>query len=126
LQFGWDKQRIVLTGDRVAASAKDSEHCYLVKSQRKQDQLAEVVKAFAIELNADEIMSRCTACGGALMDSIFSLDTLPAGCTVPEGTARVHDRFWVCSVCRKCFWQGDQYTHALTSLTKRLLAMQTY
>jgi uncharacterized protein len=120
LQLGREQQRVVLTGDRVAASARDSEHCFLVKSQHKHDQLAEVVKAFSIKLSADAIMSRCTACGGDLMSSVFTFDELPTGCTVPEGTNRNHDRFWVCNSCRKVFWQGEQYANALASLTKRL------
>lgn len=124
LKRGWSEQRVVLTVDRVAASARDAEHCYLVRAQGKREQLAEVVKRFAIDVCAGDIMSRCTSCSAALFDRTFTAAELPATCTVPSGIASKHERFWVCSACSKTYWQGQQYVNALDALTVRLASLR--
>lgn len=64
LKLGLTDQRVVLTGDRVVPRASNSQHVYLVKATNKKEQLAEIVKAFGIDLDTAGIMSRCNDCAG--------------------------------------------------------------
>ena len=105
------------------ATGRDSAHVYLVHESKKREQLTEVVKAFGIVLNADDIMSRCTYCGGTFLDAPLRFDELPPQSSVPTGVRELHDEFWVCSVCSKVFWQGGQYDNAVAQLTQRCVRL---
>lgn len=120
------EQRVVLTCDKVVVCAQYSGSVYLLKGINKKAQFAEVVRAFSLSLKPDSIMSRCNECGGSLVDKIFKADELPAGHmrdNIPAGVKAEYDEFWVCSVCAKIFWQGNQYQSAVEHLTQRIEAL---
>lgn len=119
LEVGIAEQRLVLTGDRAVIAMRDAAHAYLVRASAKKEQLAEVVAAFDIVLREEDIMSRCTHCGGDFLDRPLPFDELPPGCSVPAGVKEAVDAFWVCRRCCKAFWQGGQYASAVRSLTQR-------
>lgn len=123
LELGIAEQRLVLTGDRQVLQQRDCAHVYLVHAIKKKDQLGEVVAKFAIVLDTRDIMSRCTHCGGSFLPRPLRFAELPPECSVPEGVHNKFDEFWVCGVCKKAFWQGGQYDHAVQQLTKRCVAL---
>lgn len=92
---------------------------YVVAAQKKAAQLKEVVQAFSILLDPKDIMSRCTFCGGHFMARALQLDELPPECSVPVGIKDFHDEFWVCALCAKVFWRGQQYQSSVWNLTAR-------
>ena len=121
LRIGIDEQRLVLTRDTSVPSQRDSGHVYLVSAVKKAEQLAEVVSAFQIPLDAADIMTRCTFCGGEFLPGTRTFQELPEASEVrvrPEVQA-YHNEFWVCSLCSKVFWKGDQFKSAVRNLTAR-------
>ena len=117
------EQRVLLTCDKVVVCAQYSGSVHLLKGINKKTQFAEVVRAFALALKRDSIMSRCNDCGACLVDKIFRADELPAGHikdNIPAGVIAEYDQFWVCSVCAKIFWQGNQYHSAVEHLSQRI------
>jgi uncharacterized protein with PIN domain len=119
LELGIAEQRLVLTSDKQVLLQRDCAHVYLVAAPKKKDQLTEVIREFGITLDASKIMSRCTYCGGDFLDRPLAFAELPPECSVPEGVHENYNSFYVCSCCKKVFWQGGQYDHALQQLTKR-------
>jgi uncharacterized protein with PIN domain len=118
-QLGIEEQRVVLTGDTSVVSMRDCLHVYVVAADKKAAQLREVIQAFRILLDPKNIMSRCTFCGGHFMAHTLRLDELPTVCSVPVGMKDLHDEFWVCAMCAKVFWRGQQYQSAVQNLTAR-------
>jgi uncharacterized protein len=119
LDIGRAEQRLVLTADRLVRQQRDSNHVYLVQAKSKREQFEEVVRMFRIELHPEQIMSRCTFCGGTFGGSTVRFEDLPVECTVPEAVKELHSEFWVCTGCQKVFWQGDQYKSSMQNLTQR-------
>ena len=119
LAVGTAEQRLVLTGDRLVLRMRGSEHAYLVRAKDKRAQLREVLSTFGVQLDPAQIMSRCTFCGGTFGERTMTFAELPAACTVPEAVRGLHDEFWVCTGCRKVFWQGEQYESAMRNLSNR-------
>jgi uncharacterized protein len=124
IQKASEEQRVVLTADKVLLHARYSDHVYVLRAQTKKEQLAEVVRAFRLDLDAGTIMTRCNECGGTLVDRIFGPHDLPDPSCVPSGVLRDYTEFWVCSVCGKVFWQGKQYESAMTHLCQRIENMK--
>ena len=126
LEQGVQEQRLVLTSDRGVMAMRDSAHVLLVETNEKRGQLAEVVQALDIQLSPRDIMSRCTACGGALIDRPFAFEELPAASIETftkqgtlDGLREAVSKFWVCARCSKAFWKGGQYANAMRQLTAR-------
>jgi hypothetical protein len=119
LDVGREEQRLVLTADRLVLQLRESDHVYIVRAKDKRAQFEEVVRTFSVDLDPEQIMSRCTYCGGTFGVSTVRFEDLPSECTVPEGVRELHDEFWVCTGCGKVFWQGEHYKNALQNLTKR-------
>jgi uncharacterized protein with PIN domain len=123
LAKAFQEQRVVLTCDKVVVTALSGASVYLLKGLDKKAQFTEVVKAFALELSPDSLMSRCNECGGCLVDKVFRASELPAGefrDSIPDGVIAEYNEFWQCSVCSKVFWRGKQYVSAMKHLTHRI------
>lgn len=123
IEVGTAEQRVVLTGDKYVVRQRYAEQCYLVRAKKKKDQLSEVVRAFGIELDVSQLMSRCTFCNGEFFERAMTQAELPEESAVPAGVKMLHDEFWVCKGCKKVFWQGEQYSNAIDTLSMRVGAM---
>ena len=120
------EQRLVLTSDRRVLSMRGTPHVYLVHATEKRAQLREIVHNLGVQLCAAAIMSRCTACGGGLIDRPFAFDELPRASIdtfskqgTLDGLREAVSEFWVCERCSKAFWQGGQYANAMRQLSAR-------
>mmetsp|Transcript_28961 Transcript_28961/g.81555 ORF Transcript_28961/g.81555 Transcript_28961/m.81555 type:complete len:472 (-) Transcript_28961:82-1497(-) len=103
--------RLILTADRALFRKLAGYPTYLVAAQGKQRQLQEVASAFGIEMDDDDLLSRCCKCNGEfrLLSSAEA-----AARVMVEIVARFPDReYWECTGCGHHFWQGTQYERAL-------------
>lgn len=101
-----DEQRILLTRDRGLLKRKAVTRGYYVRSPRPCDQLQEVVDRFDLRGRAQPF-TRCASCNGLLESASPNLiqDQLE------PGTASYYHEFWICTSCRKVYWQGSHYRH---------------
>lgn len=116
------EDRVILTADRQFVARNLSDLAYLVRAQNKHQQLDEVLQAFGLAVDPDDLLSRCPKCNGEFLPEPRDAHDLPPGHSVPQ---TVLDRnggisgqgFWVCSRCEAVFWQGCQYARAMERLT---------
>ena len=59
-----EEERIILTCDRMFIRRGYSDQAYYVRSSNKKEQLKEVLAHFQINLEADNLLSRCAKCNG--------------------------------------------------------------
>ncbi|MCO5591916.1 hypothetical protein L7F22_045909 [Adiantum nelumboides] len=92
-------------------------YAYRVKSNGKQEQLAEVVKVLNLEILEDNLLSRCNKCNGEFFPKALTpeeaLATVSGGQTFPHYAIEERVLFWQCSQCLHMYWQGKQFYRAL-------------
>ena len=110
---GADAQgRTLLTRDRALA-ARMGERGLYIASDRLEEQLRQVWRAFG--LRPDQDLARCTVCNGEL-EPMAQED---AKDKVPEGVFLINREFFRCRSCGKVYWRG---THWL-NIKKRLAVL---
>ncbi|MCO5555998.1 hypothetical protein L7F22_009542 [Adiantum nelumboides] len=84
-------------------------YAYRVKSNGKQEQLAEVVKVLNLEILEDNLLSRCNKCNGEFFPKALTpeeaLATVSGGQTIPHYAIEERVMFWQCSQCLHMYWQ---------------------
>lgn len=100
-----DDGRILLTRDKELASRAGALG-HLVRSDGLDDQLADIRKAFGLDLSGERLLSRCSLCN-AVLARIDREAAERAG--VPAAVGRRHDRFWRCPGCGRVYWPGSHY-----------------
>ena len=58
---------IVHAGSDVRKVSRYTDRGYLVRANSKREQLAEVLTAFSIKVEEDDLLSRCTRCNGTFI-----------------------------------------------------------
>lgn len=94
-------QRILLTRDQFLLRRRAVTHGYLLRSDRPDEQLAEVVRRFQLS-RCLEPFTRCPACNG-LLRAVAKADIEDR---LPPGTRRTYDRFRTCPDCGRDYWRG--------------------
>ncbi|XP_061952521.1 uncharacterized protein LOC133675224 isoform X1 [Populus nigra] len=119
LDQAYREQRVLLTRD-----AKLLRHQYLIKNQiyrvknlLKNEQLLEVIETFQLQINEDQLMSRCTKCNGRFIQKPL---TTEEAVEAAKGFQRIPDclfnknlEFWQCMECNQLYWEGTQYHNAV-------------
>jgi uncharacterized protein with PIN domain len=93
------EDRVLLTQDRRLLMRRALPRGALVRGSRPDDQLADVLDRFSLDLAP---LTRCTACGGVL-------DPVPkeeVAHLLEAGTRRTYDEFVRCRACRRVYWHG--------------------
>jgi uncharacterized protein with PIN domain len=93
------EERVLLTQDRRLLMRRALRRGALVRGSRPDDQLADVLDRFALELSP---LTRCTACGGVLAP----VDTAEVAHLLEPGTVRSYAEFVRCRSCRRVYWHG--------------------
>ncbi|KAI7838473.1 hypothetical protein COHA_007736 [Chlorella ohadii] len=106
------EQRVVLTRDRTFVAANYSDQAYLVQRDTKREQLEEVIDAFKLSVQEEDVLTRCARCNGDFIPEPLPPGLLPEGHDVPPGILATVDEYWVCSRCSGVYWQGSQYGRA--------------
>jgi hypothetical protein len=105
LNLARDEDRILLTRDKELA-ARAAGRGRLVASDILDEQLADVRRAFDLDLSGEKLLSRCSLCN-AVLSAIDRSSAEKAG--VPPQIVQRHDRFWRCPGCGQLYWPGSHY-----------------
>jgi hypothetical protein len=105
LKLAREDGRLLLTRDKELASRAGGLG-HLVQSDVLDEQLADIRKAYGLDLTGENLLSRCSLCNAVLV----SIDRDEAGkAGVPEPIAQRHRRFWRCPGCGRLYWPGSHY-----------------
>lgn len=111
--------RIFLTRDIKLASRREISHksCFVLSSQSPEEQLREISRAFGIDFQESEVLSRCPSCGAKAFQEAEreSVRDRVSG-TVMESISQ----FFECGVCFQVFWMGPKSEKAIENV-KRIL-----
>jgi uncharacterized protein with PIN domain len=94
-------ERVLLTRDRDVLKRRIVSHGYFVRADDPRDQLAEVVRRFALAGTARPF-TRCSRCNGALED----VDKARIAHRLKPLTKRYYDTFRRCRDCDRIYWRG--------------------
>lgn len=107
--------RILLTRDGRLARAAGSLGC-LVRAERLEAQLAEVVDRLGLCPDQAGWLSRCLQCNSLLEPRAPEA----VRHAVPARVFGTHDAFWACPTCARVYWEGS-HTDRIVSRLDRLL-----
>jgi len=107
-----------LKDDRVLVtrSRRISAHTGIRKVSINSDgfssQLKELLNALRIEVDKDIMFSRCVVCNKALVP----IEKAKVKDKVPEYVFNTQDKFTVCEICRRLYWQGTHWGNIIKAL----------
>jgi len=98
------EERVLLSRDRALIASRELVRAHLVRDQRPDDQLREVMERFQLS-GCVRPFTRCLRCNATL---------LPTGIEdvreqLPSGVRETHRAFWRCPSCRRIYWRGSHY-----------------
>lgn len=96
--------RVVLTRDIGLLKQKMVQWGYWLRSQRSEEQLAEVIRYYKLRPKFRPL-TRCLACNGIIektsKESVWD--------QLPPKTRQYYHEFYQCSSCRRVYWKGSHY-----------------
>lgn len=104
IKISLQENRILLTKDRILSKSKLLKNAILINSEKLEEQLIEVFlylknKNFSILTKS----LRCPVCNGEMTivskDEVFN--------QIPDHVFMNTDEFYMCSGCKKIYWQGS-------------------
>lgn len=105
--------RILITRDTALARAADQRGC-LVRAERTDAQLAELVERLALAPPESRWLTRCLECNAALeprvKEGVRSL--------VPPRILATQTTFMGCPDCGRVFWRGSHFEHMCERLAR--------
>lgn len=113
-----EEGRVLLTRDRGLLKRTAVERGYCLRSDRLEEQLAEVVRRFDLGRLARPF-TRCSRCNGVLVD--VAKEAVLA--RLPPRTRERYDRFQQCEDCGQIYWQGT-HLERLRPVLERALGGQ--
>lgn len=102
------EDRILLTKDVTLVFNTDKEHVknLLVKGNDDLEQLIQVFSFLGIKnVSANTDLSYCVVCNGKLE----SIEKNMIKSKVPDGVYDMQQSFWICSACKKIYWEGTHF-----------------
>lgn len=107
-------RRVLLTRDRGLVQRKSVRSFLLVRAERLEEQLREVVGAFRLSVDLERIFSRCVVCNSPT-------EPIPkeeARGRVPPFVWETQEEFTQCPDCGKIYWKATHYARARARLKK--------
>ena len=98
------EKRRILTKDRNILKRSEVTHGYFVRNDDIVNQTKEIIKRFDLKKDINEF-TRCLECNNFLQ-SVIKEDIIDQ---IPTKVARWHDTFFICSNCKKIYWQGTHH-----------------
>jgi uncharacterized protein with PIN domain len=115
LQLARAEDRILVTRDRMLARLAEPRGC-LVRSERVDDQLLEMVDQLGLAPEVSKWLSRCLECNVPL--EARPRDLLRG--LVPDHVFTTHAQFMGCPSCTRVYWAGTHAEQMLARLTRVL------
>jgi uncharacterized protein with PIN domain len=103
--------RIILTRTRRMPKPRGI-RILTINEEKLQGQLAEVVRAFGLRLDAGKMFSRCIICNIALEDT----EKEKVKDKVPEHVWRTQEQFVACPLCHRIYWRGSHWGNVADAL----------
>lgn len=100
------EDRILLTRDRTLSKTSAKIERIYIESDEITEQLKQLVADFRLDLDKNDILSRCGVCNTQLL-AVAAKESVQNH--VPDGVYARQDRFWVCPNCNRYYWQGTHY-----------------
>jgi uncharacterized protein len=98
------QSRIVLTRDRDLLKRRSITHGCYVRALRPQQQLREVFERLDLARSARPF-TLCPGCNAAL----HAVAKAQVEQQLPAGVRELYDRFGMCGVCGRLFWEGEHW-----------------
>lgn len=98
-----EQDRMILTRDRALSARPLAAHHLFIKSERVEEQLDQVLSAFAAEQLP---LTRCSACN----EPVIPVGKEEVRDFVPQYVYEKTNDFLQCPKCRRIYWQG---THVM-------------
>ena len=111
-----DERRWILTRDRALPVEWRVPRIHLVAAEAPLEQLAEVVRAFALDREPLALFERCTRCNTPLA----SISREAAAGAVPPRVLRATERFHRCPSCGRVYWEGTHVDRMRRTLERLL------
>ncbi len=105
-------ERIILTRDRRLVERRDAHRHLLLRSERLEGQLREVVAGCGLRLRDDRLFGRCLRCNGRLLP----IPVAAVRGRVPAHVAATRERFRECVRCRRVYWRASHVRRMLERL----------
>jgi len=105
--------RILLTRDRELARRRGLA-VLLIRGDRLDDQIREVLEELDLEPNRSPENSRCPVCNEALL----AIDHDTARSLVPPYVAQTQQSFRQCPACGRVYWRGTHWQHMAEHLAR--------
>lgn len=102
LKIHEDTGRVLLTRDTRMVRCRGIGRRLLVKSDRWEDQLRQVVQAFSLDVRRESMLTRCLLCNRLLE----RLRPEEAYRRIPDYVAGSTSVFCACKSCGKVYWAG--------------------
>ena len=104
VQLSVRERRILLTRDRFLLRRRAITRGYLLRSDRPDEQVREVVRRFQLSASIAPF-TRCPACNGRLEP----VEKATIEHRLPPGTRRSYDEFHTCPDCGRDYWRGAHH-----------------
>jgi len=105
------EDRILLTRDARIPEVKGLRKLVL-RSQRFEEQLRQVLKAFGLKPDPARLFRRCTLCN-VLIEAVAKEEVLAE---LPEKVRALDTGFFRCPACRRLYWTGTHVENTLAKL----------
>jgi len=97
------ESRILLTRDRRFSRTRGL-HSILLRSDRTEEQVGQVLRELGLQVDSERLFSRCTFCNRPLEEAEKST----VRTEVPAYVFDTQSHFFRCPGCRRVFWGGTQ------------------
>ncbi len=104
IKISLDDKRIILTRDKGILKNSSVTHGYYIRSQIPKEQIYEVIRRFDLE-SLIKPFTICSSCNGKIVTVSKELILRQ----LKSLTRKHYNRFYMCSKCRKIYWEGSHY-----------------
>jgi len=104
-------ERTILTRNQHLPQAKGLK-ILLIKNEKIQKQVAEVLKILEIKPNSETMFSRCILCN----EELTQIAKEKVKDKVPEYVFKTQEHFITCPKCQRIYWQGTHWGNVQKTL----------
>ena len=103
-----NEKRIILTKDELLCKTAQNHDmiAVLIRGNDEIEQIMQIHQSIKFEkFVMDTNNSRCIVCNGRLQP----IEKYRIIGKIPEGVLEREEKFWMCDVCKKIYWQGTHF-----------------